>query len=115
VLGLAERHSVNQAQQAQAQAAANAASDDAQCRSYGAEPGSPSYIQCRMNLDNQRAQVAASDRAIALQTKLRGPSRDYLLGCLGVGLPSQGDSDTETNRNQVTTKYSRSPPFGLAF
>jgi hypothetical protein len=33
----------------QAQAAATAASDDAQCRSYGAEPGSPSYIQCRMN------------------------------------------------------------------
>ena len=57
----------NRAQQAQAQAAANAASDDAQCRSYGAEPGSPSYIQCRMNLDNQRAQVAASDRAAAVQ------------------------------------------------
>jgi len=57
----------NQAQQAQAQAAATAASDDAQCRSYGAEPGSPSYIQCRMNFDNQRAQVAASDRAAAIQ------------------------------------------------
>jgi hypothetical protein len=60
----------NQAQQAQAQAqaaAAVAANDDAQCRSYGAEPGSPSYIQCRMNLDNQRAQVAASDRAAAIQ------------------------------------------------
>jgi hypothetical protein len=55
------------AQRAQAQAAATAASDDAQCRSYGAEPGSPSYIQCRMNLDNQRAQVAASDRAAAIQ------------------------------------------------
>jgi hypothetical protein len=41
--------------QAQANATAIASNDDAQCRSYGAEPGSPSYIQCRMNLDNQRA------------------------------------------------------------
>jgi hypothetical protein len=31
--------------------------DDAQCRSYGAAPGSPPYIQCRMNLDNQRDQM----------------------------------------------------------
>jgi hypothetical protein len=42
--------------QADAQAAAINAHDDAQCQSYGAAPGSPSYIQCRMNLDNQRAQ-----------------------------------------------------------
>lgn len=41
--------------QAQAQAAAMQANDDAQCRSYGAVPGSPEYIQCRMNIDNQRA------------------------------------------------------------
>ena len=53
-----------QLEQAQAQAAAQAANDDAQCRSYGAEPGSSVYVQCRMNLDNQRAQVAANDRAI---------------------------------------------------
>jgi len=57
----------DQVQQAQAQAAAAAANDDAKCQSYGLQPGSPGYAQCRMNLDNQRAQVAASDRAIALQ------------------------------------------------
>lgn len=56
-----------QLEQAQAQAAAQAASDDAQCQSYGAIPGSPVYVQCRMNLDNQRAQVAANDRAVAIQ------------------------------------------------
>jgi hypothetical protein len=28
--------------------------DDAQCTSYGAKPGSDAYVQCRMNLDNQR-------------------------------------------------------------
>jgi hypothetical protein len=39
-----------QLEQAQAQAAAQAASDDAQCQSYGAIPGSPVYVQCRMNL-----------------------------------------------------------------
>jgi hypothetical protein len=37
-----------------------AASDDAQCRSYGAAPGSPAYIQCRMNIDNQRGQMRAA-------------------------------------------------------
>jgi hypothetical protein len=44
----------------QQQAAAQAASDDAQCRSYGAAPGSQAYIQCRMNIDNQRAQMRAA-------------------------------------------------------
>jgi len=37
-----------------------AANDDAQCQSYGAAPGSPSYVQCRMNIDNQRAQMRAA-------------------------------------------------------
>lgn len=46
-----------QREQAQAQAQAQAASDDAQCQSYGAAPGSPSYVQCRMNIDNQRASM----------------------------------------------------------
>jgi hypothetical protein len=31
--------------------------DDARCRSYG-EPGSPSYTQCRADLDKQRAPAA---------------------------------------------------------
>jgi len=46
-----------QREQAQAQAAAIAANDDAQCQSYGAAHGSPAYVQCRMNLDNQRASM----------------------------------------------------------
>ena len=53
----------NQAQARQQQAQAQSVSDDAQCQSYGAAPGSPSYIQCRMNLDNQRAQERAQTRA----------------------------------------------------
>jgi hypothetical protein len=40
---------------AAADAHARAANDDAQCRSNGVLPGSPDYVQCRMNLDNQHA------------------------------------------------------------
>jgi hypothetical protein len=47
---------LRQREQAQAEAATIAAHDNAQCQSYGATPGSQSYNQCRMNLDNQRAQ-----------------------------------------------------------
>jgi outer membrane biogenesis lipoprotein LolB len=52
--GCAE-YEARQQERANAQAAAMNANDDAQCQSYGAAPGSPAYIQCRMNLDNQRA------------------------------------------------------------
>lgn len=31
-----------------------AANDDDACQSYGAEPGSQAYFQCRMAKDNQR-------------------------------------------------------------
>lgn len=39
---------------------AEAAGDDATCRSYGTAPGSPNYVQCRMNLENNRAQLRAT-------------------------------------------------------
>ena len=42
---------LRQREQAQAEAATIAAHDDAHA------PGSQSYIQCRMNVDNQRAQM----------------------------------------------------------
>jgi hypothetical protein len=35
--------------------------DMAQCQSYGAQPGTDAYFQCRMNLSNQRE---ANQRAI---------------------------------------------------
>ena len=54
------RHQQEQAQAASARAQAIAAQEDAQCRSYGAAPGSPAYVQCRMNFDNQRAQARAA-------------------------------------------------------
>jgi hypothetical protein len=46
-----------------AQRARIAAVDDSECRSYGAEPGTPVYVQCRMLKDQQRAQAEReSDR-----------------------------------------------------
>jgi hypothetical protein len=36
------------------QAAAIERGDDATCQSYGATPGSAVYVQCRMNISNQR-------------------------------------------------------------
>ncbi len=38
------------------------AADDSQCRSYGVQPGSQAYVQCRMNIDNNRAAIKASER-----------------------------------------------------
>jgi hypothetical protein len=32
-----------------------AANDDEFCRSYGAQPGTPSYVDCRLRLSSQRA------------------------------------------------------------
>jgi len=43
------------AEEQQAQARAIAANDDAACRSAGAKPGTPAYVQCRENRSNQRA------------------------------------------------------------
>jgi hypothetical protein len=37
-------------------------SDDHQCRSYGVAVGSPAYVQCRLNLDTNRANIKASER-----------------------------------------------------
>jgi hypothetical protein len=46
-------------QSAQLQAAA-IEEDDAKCRSYGVQPGTPPYVQCRMNLENGRDAIAAA-------------------------------------------------------
>lgn len=38
------------------------AKDDDQCQSYGVAKGSPAYVQCRMNLDHDRANLKASQQ-----------------------------------------------------
>jgi hypothetical protein len=37
--------------------------DDTTCKSYGVQVGSPAYVQCRMTLDQNRANVKASERS----------------------------------------------------
>lgn len=41
---------------------AQIAADDRQCQSYGVAPGSPGYVQCRSNLDTNRANIKAAQR-----------------------------------------------------
>ncbi|PTT31883.1 hypothetical protein [Pseudomonas sp. HMWF021] len=47
--GYAERQ--RRADQAEAVEAARNATDDAKCRSYGAVPGTDTYVNCRVQLD----------------------------------------------------------------
>jgi len=56
----------SQQQTQEQQAAARAAIDvdgDAKCRSFGLEPGSPGYVQCRMTLDQARTETDAVQEA----------------------------------------------------
>jgi hypothetical protein len=72
-LGLASCAEYEAQKQAEANAAAarRAENDDAHCRSYGVQPGSNAYVQCRMNLDNQHAQDFMQRRALAVQLMSR--------------------------------------------
>jgi hypothetical protein len=51
---------------AEQQARAVADADDWRCRQYGATPGSQVYVQCRMNLDNQRFAASEANRQAAI-------------------------------------------------
>ena len=57
-------YEARQQAEANARAQAQLSSDDAQCQSYGTQPGSPAYVQCRMNLDNQHAGMEMQRRQI---------------------------------------------------
>jgi hypothetical protein len=46
--------------------------DDGDCRSYGAEPGSQAYFQCRMTKSQQHDYVAAIQRQQANEQMNRG-------------------------------------------
>jgi hypothetical protein len=56
---------------------ARMAQDDAKCLSYGVPRGSQPYVQCRMQLDQNRANIAASEKFAtggqrSLSSMLRG-------------------------------------------
>ena len=46
--------------QRQAKIAAENATDDAQCRNYGAAPGTQTYTECRMAIAMQRKNIEAA-------------------------------------------------------
>jgi hypothetical protein len=60
----------------QERAASIAASDDAQCQSFGASPGTDRYFQCRMMKDQQRQ---ANNAALAAAIISRPQPTPYVL------------------------------------
>lgn len=66
LVGCAQYDAERQANLAAA-AQARAASDDANCRSSGAQPGSPQYEDCRRRLESQHAQENHSQLDVANQ------------------------------------------------
>lgn len=94
VLGGCAQYEAQQQAEASARAQAAASSDDAQCRSYGTAPGSSGYIQCRMNLDNLRAQDLQQRRAAASQFLARSfPARTPTYN-VNICSPTPGQVDT---------------------
>jgi hypothetical protein len=59
--GTGSQHDAHQAQMARM--VDYAALDDSECQSYGAKPGTQSYIDCRMRMKEQRAALMAAERA----------------------------------------------------
>jgi hypothetical protein len=45
----------------EAAAKEESAIDDARCQSYGFQPGSPGYVQCRKDINNERIQSGAKE------------------------------------------------------
>jgi hypothetical protein len=57
--------SVGGCKTAEQQLADAAAADDASCRSYGAVVGTPVYVQCRLQKEQERQEAEASRRVLA--------------------------------------------------
>ena len=61
------------AKRAAAQAAfqAEIKADDAECQSYGAQPGSDAYVQCRLAIDLRKANAEGAAKAARQQARTR--------------------------------------------
>jgi hypothetical protein len=80
--GCAEYRARMAAQQAAAQAQIDA-QDDATCRSYGAQPGSDTYVACRMNMANNR-------HADAVLENIQQQQRSEALMATGAAMMANG-------------------------
>jgi hypothetical protein len=56
------------------------AQDDADCRSYGAKPGTPAYIKCRTDLRQARAQELEARRPVVVAAPVIAPVYDPFWG-----------------------------------
>ena len=63
--------------------AAEQASNDQTCRSYGAKPGSDTYVQCRLQMDqmNQQRRIARSQQLSAISAQLNAASQPQNVSC----------------------------------
>jgi hypothetical protein len=49
------------------------AQDDADCRNFGAKPGTQTYVRCRTDLRQARAQEAEARRPVVVSTSVVAP------------------------------------------
>jgi Tfp pilus assembly protein PilV len=56
-----------------------AQNDDATCRSYGAQPGTDTYYQCRMSRDQQRDQAKAAFLSAYMANQNRPQPQPYYM------------------------------------
>jgi hypothetical protein len=75
--------------------------DDADCRSYGAEQGTPTYTQCRMIKDQQHAQETIARLQVS-EAAAQANARQFQcgLGQLGASLtrwPTRASLDIAAN------------------
>ncbi len=56
------------------------AQDDADCRSFGAKPGTPAYIKCRTDLRQARAQEFEARRPVLVAAPVIAPVYDPFWG-----------------------------------
>jgi hypothetical protein len=68
--------------------------EDAKCRDFGATPGTQAYFDCRMRLDERRAQMMA----------------DYRRDLASAPMPAPQPAPDLTAANPVTFQPYRSPP-----
>jgi hypothetical protein len=76
-----------------------AAADSNDCASYGAQPGSQAYFQCRMmkdqqhNADAARRQAAVQSALSDMQTNIRAPTTGAQSRCVSRQVGSQVVTD----------------------
>ena len=70
------------AQRAAQQAAATEAARDTKCRSFGAQPGTPAYVDCRLRLEQMASNETAAAHAAsaAAGARLQRAGMEMMMG-----------------------------------